>query len=255
LVLDNFNGFANYNALNVIARHQSNDVSLLAAYTWSKGMDIQSSTSGVTGDAGGFIGVQDNHNPHGDYARSSYDVGQRLAVSFVYAIPVGRGRKVLQDAPRALDEVIGGWQFDGIAIYQGGFPFSITATDLGFVNEAYGERADQVGTPYPSGFHKSITEWFNTSAFAQPAAGDFGNSSRNVIRMPGVANWDLSLLKSFTLPEKASLQFRFESFNAFNHPQFGLPNQSVTSATFGTISTLNAYHPAREDQVGLRLTF
>ena len=249
LVMDNFDGYSNYNALNVIARHQSNGVSLLAAYTWSKGLDIQSSTSGVTGDAGGFIGVQDNHNPHGDY------VGQRLAVSFVCAIPVGRGGKVLQNAPRALDEVIGGWQFDGIAIYQGGFPFSITATDLGFVNKAYGERADKVGNPYPSGFHKNLTEWFNTSAFAQPAAGDFGNSSRNIIRMPGVANWDLSLLKSFTLPEKVSLQFRFESFNAFNHPEFGLPNQSVTSGTFGTISTLNTYHPAREDQVGLRLTF
>jgi hypothetical protein len=162
---------------------------------------------------------------------------------------------VLSDAPRALDEVIGGWQLDGIAIFQGGFPFTIGATDLGFVNKAYAERADKVGNPYPSGFHKTITEWFNTGAFAQPAAGDYGNSSRNIIRMPGVANWDLSLLKSFTLPERISLQFRFESFNAFNHPEFGLPNQSVTSGTFGTISTLNTYHPAREDQVGLRLTF
>jgi hypothetical protein len=142
-----------------------------------------------------------------------------------------------------------------ISVFQGGFPFSVTATDLGFVNDAYAERANQVGNPYPSGFHKSINKWFDTSAFAQPAPGDFGNSSRNLLRGPGVENFDLSLFKNVAFRDRLFCQFRFESFNALNHPQFGIPNQSVNSATFGVISTVNSYHAARENQVGVRITF
>lgn len=255
LVMDNFNGYSNYNALNIVGRHQSKDLTLLAAYTWSKGMDIQSSTSGLTGDAAGFIGVQDNHNPNADYARSSYDVGQRLALSMVYDLPVGRGKMLLNTSSKPLDAAIGGWQFNMISVFQGGFPFSVTATDLGFVNDAYAERANQVGNPYPSGFHKSINKWFDTRAFAQPAPGDFGDSSRNLLRGPGVENFDLSLFKNVAFRDRLFCQFRFESFNALNHPQFGIPNQSVNSATFGVISTVNSYHAARENQVGVRITF
>ena len=255
VVLAGFNGYSNYNAMDVKLEHRGTDLALLAAYTWSKGMDTQSSTSGVTGDAAGWIGVQDNHNPSGDYARSSYDVGQRLALSFLYDLPVGRGKRVLGDAPAIENAILGGWQVNGIATFQGGFPFSIAASDLGLVNQAFGERANQIGDPYPSGFHKSLGEWFNTAAFAQPAAGDFGDSSRNVIRAPGINSWNLSLFKNFHLSERARLQLRLESFNAFNHPHFGLPDQNVNSATFGVISSLNAHIPARRNQLALRVEF
>ncbi len=154
-----------------------------------------------------------------------------------------------------VDAMLGGWQVNGIATFQGGFPFSIAASDLGFVNQAFAERANKIGDPYPSGFHKGLGQWFNTAAFAQPAPGEFGNSSRNVIRGPGINSWNLSLFKNFRLSERARLQFRLESFNAFNHPHFGIPDQNVNSGTFGVISTLNAHLPARRNQIAVRVEF
>src|SRR5205085_33473 len=117
------------------------------------------------------------------------------------------GKSGLGSAPALVDAVVGGWQVNGIAVLQGGFPFTITASDLGLVNQAFAERANEVEKPYPSGFHKSINDWFNTAAFSQPAPGEFGDSSRNVIRAPGINSWDLSLFKNFRLSERARVQF------------------------------------------------
>lgn len=254
MVLSGFDGNSNYHALDVKVEHRGTDLTYLAVYTWSKGLDIKSAVAGVSGDTAGWSGVQDFHNQRADYGLSSYDVSQRLAMSFVYNLPVGRGKAALKNASKVADTVVGGWQVNGIAVFQGGFPFSIVASDLGFVNEGYGERADLVGNPH-TGFTQSIHKWFNTAAFAQPAAGEFGNSGRNIIRSPGVNNFDLSLFKNFKLSERARLQFRLESFNALNHPQFGFPDVNVNSSTFGVISTISKYHTARRNQIALRIDF
>lgn len=250
-----FDGFSNYHAMDVKLEHRGKDLALLAVYTWSKGMDTESATAGVSGDAAGWSGVMNYHDPRADCARSSYDVGQRLALSFVYSLPIGRGKAVLSNASTLANAVLGGWQVNGIGNFQGGFPFTITAADLGFVNNAFGQRANLAGNPHPSGFHESIERWFDKAAFAQPAQGAFGNTSRNVIRGPGVNTWNLSLFKSFKLSERATLQFRLESFNAFNHPEFGFPDSHVNSAIFGTISTLNSQIPARRNQIAVRIDF
>lgn len=248
-------GYSNYDALDVKVQHRGTNLMLLADYTWSKAMDIKSSPSGLTGSLAGWAGVMDYHDTARDYAPSAYDDGQRLALSFVYSLPVGHGKAVLSNASTLVNGVLGGWQVAGIGIFQGGFPFSIGATDLGFINEAFGQRADLVGNPYPAGFHKTPTEWFNTAAFAQPAPGEFGTSGRNIIRMPGVNNWNLSLSKDFHLSEKATLEFRIDSFNLLNHPEFSVPNAGVNSATFGVISLTNSLYPARINQVSLRIEF
>jgi hypothetical protein len=150
--------------------------------------------------------------------------------------------------------LIGGWQANAIGIVQGGFPFSIAANDPGSVNEAYSERANLVGNPYPSGFNKSNNAWFNTAAFSQPVQGAFGTSGRNIIRGPATQNLDLSLFKNFQV-ERFSVQFRAESFNLLNHPQFGLPDSNVNDSTFGVISTINTYHPGRQNQFALKIVF
>lgn len=255
-VYEGWDGYSNYNAGNVIVTQHAKDLTLLATYTWAKGLDIKSATSAVNGDAAGWLGPQDSHNPSADYARSSYDVGQRLSVSFVAGLPVGRGHRFGTNMNHGLDAVVGGWQVSGIVLFQGGFPFTVTANDTGFVNEAYSERANLVGNPFPSGFRKSRTEWFNTAAFAQPAPGAYGNSSRNVIRQPGEDLWNLTAAKSFHLTERARLQFRFESFNVFNHAQLGLPNANVNSGViFGTITSLQSGTNPRQNQGVLRLEF
>jgi hypothetical protein len=176
--------------------------------------------------------------------------------SFVYDLPFGRGRRLGNSISKAADVFIGGWQVNGIATFQRGFPLSITAADSGNLLDSFGtNRANLVGDPR-SGRTGTVDSWFNTAAFAQPAPGVSGNSGRNILRAPGISNFDLSLFKNFLLSERLRLQFRLESFNAFNHTQFGnpqfgdpAPQVNVTSPQFGQILGARA---ARINQLGAK---
>src|SRR5262245_28394893 len=84
---------------------------------------------------------------------------------------------------------------------------------------------------------RTLSRWFDTSAFAQPAAFTFGTSGRGVIRGDGVVNFDLSLLKNIFFAEQKGLQVRLEMFNAFNHPDFGLPGATLCGPGFGVVSS------------------
>jgi hypothetical protein len=117
-------------------------------------------------------------------------------------------------------------------------------------------RANLVGDPaVPGG--STISEWFNTKAFAEPTNSD-GNSPRNMLRGPEFVNVDAALIKSFALPfgpfrEKQKLDFRFEAFNLFNHPNLGQPNNNIgAGALFGTITS--AAKP-RDLQAALKFVF
>jgi hypothetical protein len=253
LVYEGWNGYSNYNAMNVKLEHRGTDFSVLVGYTWSKSMDVKSAAASVGADIAGWSAPQDSYDIGADYARSDYDTGQRIVVSSRYKLPIGRGRAIFGGANHLEDALIGGWQVNGIGVANGGFPFSIAANDTNFVNQSYDERANIVGVPYPSGFHKSTHEWFNTAAFAQPEEGAFGSSSRNIIRAPGVANIDFSLFKDFRVGERFKAQFRYESFNFLNHPQFAGPDEGVDDGNFGQINGTN--NSGRETQFALKILF
>ena len=130
---------------------------------------------------------------------------------------------------KAADLVVGGWQVTAITTFQAGLPFDVLADDKLGLLTTFTQRANRVPGCRPgggNGFHKSITEWFNTSCFTQPIAGQFGNSSRDMVRGPGINNWDMGVGKDFRLAERFSFQFRAEAFNIFNHAQSGIdPDQ------------------------------
>ena len=171
--------------------------------------------------------------------------------SFVYTLPIGRGERVAGDATGVTNAVIGGWQLNGIYTWQRGFPITIQASDLGGLNDAVGtNRADLVGDPDVS--NQTINHWFNTAAFAQPAAGSFGTSGRNILRGPGVNNLDLAAFKNFELGTGTRVQFRLESFNTFNHTQFNGVSTNLTSTNFGVVTSAR---PGRINQLGLKFIF
>jgi len=171
-----------------------------------------------------------------DHGLSSFDVAHRLVASFVWNLPFGKGERFGGDASGFKQVLIGGWALNGIYLWQGGFPISIYAADVGGVLDSYGtNRADIVGDIHSGG--GKIEEWFNTAAFAQPALGSFGNSGRSILRAPGINNLDLALFKNFFLPKNATLQLRVEAFNALNHPQFSGVSQNLTSANFGVVTS------------------
>ena len=259
-----WNGYSNYNAGNVKLERRSSNVALVAVYTWAKSMDDKSAAAGV-GATNAFAGHMNEHNARADYGRSDFDVNHRFVSSFVYQLPIGKGRRLLGDTNKAVDLIVGGWQVTGIVTFQKGFPFSVLANDEFGLLTSFTQRANIVSGCDPNGgFRKSIHEWFNTSCFVQPLAGQFGNSGRNILRGPGINNWDLGLGKTLNFTERIGFQFRAEAFNLFNHTQYGYDPVTSTgiaspignnpnNSGYGDGSTVA--RPGRIIQLGAKLIF
>lgn len=230
-----------------VRRSLARGVSLLASYTYGKSIDDASNFFPSAGDAN-F--PQDSRDTRFERARSSFDVRQRLTAAGVWVIPCPMKAKARW--------LLAGWQVNGIASMQTGRPFTVALpgevdnsgtgrSSLGF---GANDRPNLVGAaalPDPG-----PEAWFNTSAFAVPARGTFGNAGRNILDGPGLAAVNLSVLKSFAVVEGTSLQFRVESFNALNRTNFDQPRNFLGAAGFGSITS--AQNP-RLVQLGLKLLF
>ena len=246
-----WSGNSSYNSFNARVERRTGSMIFTGIYTWAKSIDSKSAAAGIGNDVAGWQGFLDNNDVRRDRGRSEFNVDHRLVGSFVYEIPVGKGKKYMASAPAVAGAILGGWQVNGIATYQTGFPMTISAADVGGLNDTFGtNRADVAGNINPGGFNPTINKFFATEAFKQPAAGFLGNSGRGILNAPGIANWDTGLFKNFRFAEKASLQFRFESFNSFNHTQWGVPVRNVADVRVGRIL---GTRPARVNQFGLKL--
>jgi len=236
---------SNYNSLQArLERRFSNGLAFLQSYTWSHSIDTASRGSGGSWH-------QNIRNLRDDRGSSDFDVRHRFASSFSYQLPFGKGRSWLSNAAGVTGKLVEGWQVHGIASFNTGNTFSVTVS---------GDRANVGGFPFqranrscdgnlPRG-DRTFLRYFDTSCFTVTPLGTFGNAGRNVVEIPGLNNWDLSLFKDTQLTESFKLQFRAEFYNAFNHTQFGQPDLGVQSAFFGQISSARA---AREVQFGLKL--
>jgi hypothetical protein len=239
-------GNASYHGLTAkLEKRFASGYSFLASYTWSKaldtGTDISSDPIKAPGDARSYRSL------------AALDVGHRFAGSYSVELPFGRGKRFLSNAPGLVNAVLGGWQMNGITVFSLGVPFGVSVpastpdVDAKFVTA--NRTCD--GT-LPRG-ERTRLRYFDTSCFSIPSPGTFGNSARNLWHGPGINNWDMSFFKIIPLgSERRQLQFRFESFNIFNHTQFNNPASSLPSGTFGVITSAK---PARENQVALRFGF
>ncbi len=244
-----------YNALQLrVQQYLTDGLSLLASYTYSKAIDDASSFFTSAGDAN-F--PQDSHNLRAERGRSNFDMRQRLAFSYSWALPFGQGRRWLNQGGTA-GAILGGWETFGIWTFQTGRPFTVALLSeldnsntgrsiLGFgANDRPHRVADgTVDSPAPE-------RWFDTGAFAMPAFGTFGNSGRNILDGPGMRNINVSLLRDFRLRESLALQFRAEAFNLLNRTNLDLPDIFLGSPTFGQITSARS---PRRVQFGLKLVF
>jgi hypothetical protein len=259
-------GYSNYNAGNVKIERRTSDLTLLAVYTYAKSLDDKSAPAGIGANGAGFSGHMIDPLPRLDYAPSDFDVRHRFVTSAVYGLPIGRGKHILGNAGKATDLLIGGWQLGVITTFQRGFPFSVTAPDQGLAAgnafQSFGYRANISGSPK---LVKSLTQWFNTTAFSQPAWGIIPTAGRNDLTQPGINNWDMNLAKTFQFTERVGFQLRLETFNTFNHTQYGVdPTQpniangssavsaNITAPNFGQVT---AARPARIVQLGGKVIF
>ena len=136
---------------------------------------------------------------------------------------------------------------------QSGAPITVqTQTNSTNANAAGAQRADVLRDPNLPVDQRKVERWFDTTAFAQPALYTFGNQGIGLIRADGRININCSLLRNFAVGERKQLQFRGEFFNLPNHPNFGNPTHQFEGAGFGVV---NSARPARQVQLGLRLTY
>jgi hypothetical protein len=227
-------------------------MSFLVAYTGAKLIDNYSRTHSV----GRTASQQNIYDRRSERAVSPNDVSQRLVVSYVYALPFGRGRKFGTGMNPWQNAILGGWQVNGITALQTGQPLNLTTQNTSGAGNA-ALRPNNIGkSAQLSGPAQSrLNRYFDTSVFQQPAPFTFGNTGRTLpdVRGPGLKNWDFSIFKSFRVAERASLQFRAEAFNITNTPAFGFPNLVASAPQFGIISS-QANDP-RQVQFGLKLLF
>ena len=249
-----------YHALQVAFSKQfTHNLSFLASYWWSKSLDYISSLN-VSGSAPTLVAGENDlaQNPfdlRAEHGPSLFDATQRFVFSGSYALPRLKGSN------RAAGFLLNGWQLNAIATASSGTPFTVyDSANVSLQGSApeisgfYSSRPDLISNPN-NGPH-TPNEWVSRSAFQQlnpvTQAGQFGNEGRNVVRGPGIADVDLSLLKNFDLSETKRFQFRAECFNALNHPNLGLPENDLESPAFGQILQAG---PPRLFQLALKFLF
>jgi Carboxypeptidase regulatory-like domain/TonB dependent receptor len=240
ITMNSWIGSSIYHSLQAkVERRLSGGLALMAAYTWAKLI--------ATGD----VGYRDPlNNRNLDRGVTGDSPPHRLTVTYVYQLPVGKGRRWLRAGPATY--VLGGWEVSGIDTFQSGIPLTPGTTFNSCVCGAI-NRPNVVGNPGLSGSQRTLNAWFNTSAFTQPALYTVGNSGRSLFLGPGLFNMDGALRKRFMLPgpaEVRSIEFRGEFFSMTNTPQFGNPNTTIGSGTVGRITSVNG--GSRQIQMALK---
>jgi hypothetical protein len=269
-ILTDFSGAtASYNALQIgVDRRMAHGLQAQSSFTWEKAIDIASSGDVSFGKP--YLG--DPFDLKWSRGNSSLSVPINWVTNFIYQTPD------LHNQSLPMREVLGGWQLSSIITWQSGNPFSIGSAGYSWNSddsgsEQYLDRADRVaGQPLNAGkgnhwdWTKSGVGYFNQAAFNNNAPGTFGSSGRNLMFGPRQFNADAGITKNWTLAERTNLQFRWEAFNATNHPNFAnpaLPWGSVTGWSSVVGSQWNANntivqtgnYPPRVMQGALKLTF
>jgi hypothetical protein len=232
-----------YNALEVkVERRFASRFSLLGSFAWAKSIDDADSV--VPGQFESF-GAQDERNLRLERGLSFFDVRKRVSAGFVYQTP-----KV-----RPLAAILADWQFSGIVTLQDGTPLNPVYFALDLANTGTPNRPDivpgeKISLPRSE---RTIERFFNTDAFRTPQPFTFGNAGRNIIPGPGNALLDLAVSREFPLGERVRMSVRAESFNAFNHPNWGIPGPYPDFGPF--FGRIFSTGEPRRFQLGARLEF
>jgi hypothetical protein len=255
-LLQQWGGSSSYNSLQTkVEKRFSNGFSLLGSYTFSKCLDVPGTEEGAAPAT-----YLDNLNK----GPCSFDLAHNMVTSYIWALPFGKGRRFFSEAPRAVDFLIGGWQWQGINTVQSAGAYTVgISTDRANTGQS-GQRPDAIARPVEP---KTLGCWYFTSAnptcrallpnqadtFALPAQYTWGNAGRGILRGDGLIQLDMSLTKNFKVTESKSFQFRAQAFNLTNTPSFGGPGGSWNLATGGQVSSTR--NQPRLFEFGLKFSF
>jgi Carboxypeptidase regulatory-like domain len=263
-------GNSNYHGLlTTLHKNAGHGLQFDLNYTWSHSIDNVSLIANAVA-FGGYGFICDDLRPRECRGNSDFDVTHYFNGNFIYDLPFGRGRSFASNAPRWLDEAIGGWSVSGLPSVHSGNAYFMASNAFvaGYANDAPGIL---VGPVSDLKSHINGGKGQPLYAFANPSTANadytgpvgFNIGPRNNLRGPSYFDIDMGLAKAFPIWETVSLKFRADAFNAFNHPNFNTPCNDITNASclFGTISSTqgttirNSGPAARVLQLALRLEF
>jgi hypothetical protein len=242
-------GNANYNSLQTSLKRTAGRLTLLASYTYGKSMDWASS-------------IQEQVNPFNfrkEYAISAFDMKHNFVVSYNYELP-------FEKLFHASNRLTSGWAISGVTRFSTGLPVTFQSFGDNALVQVQNNGVNSVSIDLPN-YNPSLGPLninhdprnnplaFNTKIFSPNVLGTFGTSSRRFFYGPGINNYDMALHKVTRLTEASSLEFRFETFNTFNHAQFdgaGAVDGNRDDATFGRILKSQ---PGRVSQVAVKFLF
>lgn len=254
-------GFSDYNALQIkFERRFSRGFYVLNSFTYSKVID---NASQVLEEPNGNTGTPQNvYDIASNKGIGAYDQPFNNTTSFVWDLPLGRGRWIGGDMPYILDTFIGGWTLSGVNTMTSGQPITFRYGPSPVTNNlpsflgGVALRPNVSCDPINRGDRPNPTrDYFVLSCLQRPpVTAPFGNVGRNTARSDNYFNFDFAVQKNFRIPitEQTQLQLRAEFFNLFNRTNFQAANPDITSAAFGTISST---FPARQVQVALKFSF
>ncbi|MGC2298239.1 MAG: hypothetical protein WA476_05505, partial [Acidobacteriaceae bacterium] len=275
-------GQASYDALEAkLERRFHNGLNVLASYTFSKTLTDADAIQPYYSTLQNQGGTQNPYDHKAEKAVSNEDIPQNFVVSYLYELPVGRGKKLISGTPAPVNAVISNWRISGVQRYLDGQPISffgangIPGFDNGIrPNRVTGQPVRRSGSFNPFSFvndgntgydHSSgacSTGYWNCGFVTDPNPNpqvdvpyQFGNMPRNSadIRGFGFYDEDFGINKTIPIREGISAEFRGEMFNAFNRHIFNKPDSGVQDTNFGQVgSTLNG---PRNVQFVLRLTY
>lgn len=254
-------GFSNYNALQIkLERRFSSGLYFLNSFTWSKAID---NASQVLEEPNGNTGTPQNvYDIASNKGIGAYDQPFNNTTSFVWELPVGRGRWLGGSMNSVLDAIIGGWTLSGVNTMTSGQPITFRYGPSPVTNNlpsflgGVALRPNVICDPINRGERTNPTrDYFVRSCLTTPhPTSPFGNAGRNTARSDNYFNLDLAVQKQFRIPitELTRLELRAEFFNVSNRTNFQAANSDINSTAFGTI---NSTFPARQIQVALKFSF
>lgn len=243
----------NYHGMQLKAdKRFSKGFSVLSHYTWSRSFNYTNTYYNI--DATQAYGPNDNTRTH------------VFLLSGIYELPIGKGKKLLSDAPKVVDVLLGGWQVNTVWQWQSGLPFTPSYRDCNADRDTGWCRPDLVGdwrldNPTRDGWFRTTSVALTTNGqtdgpWRRPARGTFGSVGRNRLEGPSFSNVDMSLFKNFSITERLKGQFRAESFNTANRMNLANPNTCVDCpGSAGKITGLFRLANPRQWQFGLRFEY
>ena len=243
-VTEDFLGYSsNYSSLQAqLNRHFTGNLGVTTSFTWGKGLDY---ATGGDDDGGLLFWLDQRHS----YAPTDFDHKFNFEESISWILPFGPHQRWLNSGPAAT--ILGGWQISGVVSAYSGTPMNIEASGT-----SINTSGEQQMTNINGGFQVlhgigAGNQWFNKTQFSQPtgctgAVGtacplvygtSIGNVSRNAYRGPGYVQNNASVFKDFVLHENWAFNFRCDAFQLTNSPQFASPSATITSGTFGQVTS------------------